>query len=97
MNAEFVILNEGKNPRVACGREHGFFPSFRMTGKGQTVYLLPPCKPHNGLLRLLAMTGRVTFIAALHAIRIAVTGGLSTADWSRLLKMPPKKTGSGAY
>jgi hypothetical protein len=56
MKTEFVILNEGKNPRVACGREHGFFPSSRMTGKGQAVHLLPPRKPRNGLLRRFAIT-----------------------------------------
>jgi hypothetical protein len=41
MNTEFVILNEVKNPRVAGGRDHGFFTSFRMTGNGQAVHLFP--------------------------------------------------------
>jgi Ribosomal protein L7/L12 C-terminal domain len=58
MNTQFVIPNEAKNPRVACGREHGCFTSFGMTGKGKAVHLLPPRKPRNGLLRRLAMTGQ---------------------------------------
>jgi hypothetical protein len=59
MNTKFVILNEGKNPRVAGGREHGFFPSFRMTGTGQAVHLVRLRKPRNGLLRRLAATRRI--------------------------------------
>jgi hypothetical protein len=31
MNTGFVILNEVKNPRVACRRCHGFFTSFKTT------------------------------------------------------------------
>jgi hypothetical protein len=42
MNTRFVILNQVKNPRVACWPEHGFFTSFRMTGKGQAAHLLAP-------------------------------------------------------
>ncbi|MEO6569315.1 MAG: hypothetical protein ABIO94_11185 [Opitutaceae bacterium] len=34
MNTSFVILNEVKNPRVACWRDHGFFTAFRMTVEG---------------------------------------------------------------